>query len=212
MSKVLSGDSSSIYKRWQVPDVAVDVLNDSRGTQNKYLTAVQLERIQKQAYEEAYARGLKEGIAAGQSEILEKARLFSGLANSLQKPIKENDEIIEKEIILLCLAIARQIIRREITLDPGHIIAVIREALSVLPIASQKVRIRLHPEDAALVRSVLAELNEEVSCTLADDLTLVRGDCRIVTENSQIDATMENRLSLIAAKLLGDERGHGKNQ
>ena len=112
MSKVLSGDESSGFKRWQVPDVALGETRDTHAGGNKYLTAVQLEKIQKQAYDEAYARGLREGIAAGQAQIQEKARLFVVLANALQKPINETDEKIESEITQLCLAIAKQIIRR----------------------------------------------------------------------------------------------------
>ena len=124
----------------------------------------------------------------------------------MHNPIDQTDEKIESEIVLLCLAIAKQIIRREITLDSGHIISVIREALSALPIASQKIRIRLHPDDVVLVRKVLTELNEDVSWSIVDDITLSRGGCKVVTENSQIDATLESRIAMIAAKILVDER------
>jgi flagellar assembly protein FliH len=206
MSKVLSGDTMAGFKRWQVPDVAVGETRDSPAGNNKYLTAVQLERIQRQAYDEAYARGLKEGIAAGQSQIKEQARIFIGLANSLQNPINHADEEIESEIVLLCLAIAKQIIRREITLDSGHIISVIREALAALPMASQKIRVSLHPEDVVLVRKVLAELNEDISWSIVDDITLSRGGCKVATENSRIDATLEARMAMIASKILVDER------
>lgn len=210
MSKVLSGDSMSGFKRWQVPDVAVGGVKDSPSGNNKYLTAMQLERIQKQAYDEAYARGYKEGVAAGQSQVREQAKIFAGLASSLQNPIKQTDEKIENEIVLLCLAIAKQIIRREITLDSGHIISVIREALSVLPVASQKVRIRLHPDDGVLVRKVLTELNEDVSWSVVDDISLTRGGCKVATENSHIDATLETRIAMITSKILVDERSHDK--
>ena len=210
MSKILSGDAMSGFKRWQVPDVAVGEGGDGRTGSNKYLTAVQLERIQKQAYDEAYARGLKDGVAAGQSQIREKAQVFVGLANALHNPIKQTDEKIENEIVLMCMTIAKQIIRREISLDSGHIISVIREALTALPVASQKVRIYLHPDDVVLVRKVLAELNEDISWSIVDDLTLTRGGCKVTTENSQIDATLETRLAMIASTILVDERSNDK--
>ena len=210
MSKLLSREEMSGFKRWQVPDVTAGEVRDSHAGNNKYLTAVQLEKIQKQAYDEAYARGLKEGMAAGQSHIQEQARLFISLANSLQNPIKEMDENIENEIALLCLTIAKQIIRREITLDSGHIISVIREALSALPISAQKIRISLHPDDGVVVRKVMTELNEDISWCIVDDITLTRGGCKVVTENSQIDATLETRMAMIAAKILVDERSNDK--
>jgi flagellar assembly protein FliH len=210
MSKVLSGDAMSGFKRWQVPDVAAGNGGDGHAGSNKYLTAVQLERIQKQAYDEAYARGLNEGMAAGQSKLREQAQVFVGLANALHNPIKQTDEIIENEIVLMCMSIAKQIIRREIALDSGHIISVIREALAALPVASQKVRIYLHPDDVVLVRKVLAELNEDISWSVVDDLTLTRGGCKVTTENSQIDATLETRIAMIASKILIDERSNDK--
>lgn len=206
MSKVLSGDEMTEYKRWQVPDVGLGEGREGHTGGNKYLTAVQLEKIQKQAYDEAYARGLKEGKAAGQSHIQEKAQLFITLANALQQPIVETDERVESEISLLCLAIAKQIIRREITLDSGHIISVIREALAALPVSAQKVRISLHPDDGAMVRKVMSDLNEDISFTIVDDITLSKGGCKVVTENSQIDATLETRIAMIASKILVDER------
>ena len=76
---------------------------------------------------------------------------------------------------------------------------------------AQKIRILLHPDDVVLVRSVLAEFNEDVSWRIVDDLALTRGDCKVVTENSQVDATLEKRLAMIATKLLGDERTHDNN-
>ena len=210
MSKVLSGEALSGFKRWQVPDVAIGMGKDSHGGSNKYLTAVQLERIQKQAYDEAYARGLREGTAAGQAQIKDQAKVFIGMANYLQNPLKQLDENIESEILILCMAIAKQIIRREITIDPGHIISIIREALSALPASSHKVRIFLHPEDVLMVRNVMTELNEDVSWSIVDDITISRGGCKVTTENSQIDATLEARMSMIASKLLIDERSNDK--
>lgn len=206
MSKLISGEGITEYKRWQVPDVSSESTGNVGRGSNKYVTAVQLEKIQKQAYEEAYARGLKEGSAAGQAQVKERAGHFIRLANSLERPLKDVDEELEQELLLLCMAVARQIIRREVTLDPGHIIAVIREAISSLPLFSQKMRIRLHPEDAGVARSFLSESGEDISWQIVEDPALARGDCKIVTENSQIDASLEKRLAMIAAKIMGGER------
>lgn len=212
MSKVLSGEALGHFKRWEVPDVAAGDERDFHSANNKYLTAVQLERIQKQAYDEAYARGLKEGLAAGQANIRDQAKIFIGLVNALQKPIKETDEEIEYEVLQLCMAIAKQIIRREISLDSGHIISVVREALAALPVASQKIRVSLHPEDAAMVRKVLVDLSEDPSFSIVDDITLSKGGCKLVTEYSQIDATLESRLAKIASNILVDERSNDKSE
>jgi len=77
-----------------------------------------------------------------------------------------------------------------------------------LPISAQKVRISLHPDDGVVVRKVMADLNEDITWSVVDDITLSRGGCRVATENSQIDATLETRIAMIAAKILVDERSH----
>lgn len=205
MSKLVSGEGVAQFKRWQVPDVGPG----EAGGHNKYITAVHLEKIQKQAYEEAYARGLREGIAAGQAQMKEKARRFVSLADALEAPLREGGEALEQELLRLCLAIARQIVRREIHLDPGQIMAVIREAVAALPVSTQTIQVRLHPEDGTVVRAVVAESQEDVTWRIVDDPSLTRGDCRILTEHSQVDGTLDNRLAAIAAKLVGDERAHG---
>jgi len=205
MSKLVSGEGVAQFKRWQVPDVN----SNPTGSPHRYVTAVQLEKIQKQAYEEAYARGLREGIAAGQAQVKDTARRFVGLAQALERPLKDGGEALERELLQICLTIARQIVRREIHLDRGQIVAVIREAVAALPVATQAIQIRLHPEDGAMVRTVMAESQEDVTWKIIDDPALTRGDCRILTEYSQVDATLDSRLAAIAARLAGDERGNG---
>ena len=68
----------------------------------------------------------------------------------------------------------------------------------------------MHPDDAVMVRKIMAELNEDISWSVSDDITLTRGGCKVVTENSQIDATLETRMAMIASKILVDERCNDK--
>ena len=56
------------------------------------------------------------------------------------------------------------------------------------------------------MRNALSLGEDEKSWRLEEDLLLSRGDCRVETESSYIDATVEARLSAIAANMLGDER------
>ena len=87
---------------------------------------------------------------------------------------------------------------------------VIRESISALPMSSQKMRIRLHPKDAEAARDFLSESGEDISWQIVEDPALARGDCKVVTENSQIDASIETRLGEIAAKIMGGEREDDK--
>jgi flagellar assembly protein FliH len=182
------------------------------------LTVDEIELMQKQAYDEAFEQGKTQGFKQGFDEGSKKgyddnvhllqtqAAVLVSLLESLSEPFKSMDEAVEKELVKLTIGIATQIIRREIKLDPGQIVAVIREAVHVLPQASQKISLKLHPEDAELVRSVLM-LDESLSSwVLIEDPLITRGGCIVDTDVSHVDATVEHRLAAVIATVLGGER------
>jgi flagellar assembly protein FliH len=187
------------------------------------LTVDEIEAMQKQAYDEAFAQGKKDGYSQGFNEgsqqgyeknvqvLQKKATEFVSLLESLSQPFKDLDAEVEKELVKLAMAIATQIIRREIKLDPGQVIAAVREAIKVLPLSSQKIGLYLHPEDAELVRSALSLDEMSPAWGIVEDPLITRGGCKVNTEVSHIDATVENRLAAVIATLFGGEREQDKN-
>ncbi|WP_256360375.1 FliH/SctL family protein [Methylomonas koyamae] len=131
---------------------------------------------------------------------------MAGLLDALSEPFKKLDDAVEQELVKLAIAIASQLIRRELKSEPGEIVAVVREAIKVLPLAAQKVTVNLHPEDAALVRSAL-KLDESMPpWRLQEDPLLSRGGCIVETEVSRVDASVESRLAAVIANVLGGDR------
>ncbi len=185
------------------------------------LTATQIEEIQRQAFEEAYERGKKEGFEYGHREALEaghrqveeekvklhdKSDEFTRLLRALDTPFEELDGQVEAELVILAIALVKQLVRREIKTDPGQIVAVVREALGALPVVARNIRLHLHPDDATLVREAVTMNESEQSWTIVDDPMLTRGGCRVVTETSRIEATLEARLNALIARVFGGER------
>lgn len=209
ITKILSGDAAVDCSAWVMPDVSDPRSADAsgRGPNSGLLTAKQLEAIQKQAYEEGFAQGHKDGIDAGQTQIQARVRRLDQLMTTLAMPFAELDQRVEQELVTLAMAVARQLVRRELKTDPGQIVAVVREALSALPIASQNVRLHMHPEDAALVRAALSLTDGEHAWRIIEDGLQNRGGCQLVTDTSRIDASVETRLAAIIAMVLGGERG-----
>jgi flagellar assembly protein FliH len=91
-------------------------------------------------------------------------------------------------------------------MQPDDVIGVIRDTVSLLPVMAREVRVNLNPEDAKLVRSRLAEVASERAWSITEDPILPRGGCRVTSENSSIDAQVEQRLGAAIAAVLGDER------
>jgi len=113
---------------------------------------------------------------------------------------------MENELAQLALAVGKQLARRELRIEPAQVIAILREALALLPAAAREVRVHLHPEDAATVREHLTAPANERAWTLVEDPTLSRGGCVVHSQSSRIDARLESRIAAVAASTLGDER------
>ncbi len=152
------------------------------------------------------AEGRKAGQARYEAQIKTALQRFETIMNTLSVPLEQLDDQVEQELLSLVIIIARHLVRRELSSDPGQVVAVIRESMSALPIAARNVRLQLHPEDAALVRELLAQGEGEGAWHIVEDPVISRGGCRVLTDVSLIDATVEKRLASIAAELLGGER------
>ncbi|MEK7322226.1 MAG: flagellar assembly protein FliH [Pseudomonadota bacterium] len=206
MSKVIPSEALSEYQKWSLPEVSSVKGNSSGDGPPRFMRANQIEKIQQQAYEEAYARGYKEGLASGQEKLKAQTQRLSQVIAKLTKPLADLDEVVEKELLAFILTICRFVIRREVSINPGEIVAVVKEALVVLPVSCRNIKVFLHPEDATLIRKLMPQEGEERTWKVVEEPTMVKGDCRVVSDTSQIDATLEKRIGAIAATLLGGDR------
>ena len=157
-----------------------------------------------QGYKEGYDKGAADSVTKIKQEFDQKKQAFESLLHSLSKPLADIDEAAEQQILQLVVVLAQQLVRRELRLEPAAVIAVIRESVALLPASTQNIKVRLNPEDATLVRELLA--GGEGQWQLIDDPLITRGGCRIESNTSRIEATLESRLAALSASLLGGER------
>ncbi len=162
--------------------------------------------LQAEAHAEAFAQGLAEGREAGRGEVRAQVERLAGMFYDLAKPFEALNAEVERELLTLAMALARQIVRRELKTDPTQIIGIIRDAIAALPVAAREVRVHLHPEDASVVRQNLAPTESERAWTIVEDPVMARGGCQITTTTSRIDARLETRLAAILSELMGTER------
>lgn len=181
------------------------------------LTVEEIEAIQKQAQAEGFALGKQEGYQAGFVEgskkgydenvhlIEVRTTQLVTLLESLSQPFKLLDEQVEQALADLSVKIAKQILHREIELDSGQVIAAVKAAVAALPMASQKVTLYLHPEDAELVRFNLGLDETPSTWVIVEDASITRGGCKVDTEVSHVDATIESRLDAVLETLFGED-------
>lgn len=153
--------------------------------------------------EEGREHGHREGLEAGAADIAGRRALLETAMNELAAPLAALDAALEQELLALVVALARQLIRRELKTAPGEIVATIRETMPLLPVTERQVLLYLHPEDAALIRELGTVA---ASWQIVEDGTLSRGGCRLESGHSRIDATVEARLNTAIVALLGGER------
>lgn len=182
------------YQRWEL-----NAFDDSRNKVN-LPTADELQRIQQQAYQEGFAAGMKDGRA--ESHAI--AQRMQAAMQSLQRSMSQFEEEMAREIMNLALDIAQQMVRSSLEADPDIVLAVVREAIESLPQTYQHPTMVLHPQDAELVREMLAEEYQGEIWRIQEDARMVRGGCRVETGATEIDANMEGRWQRIVSALGSD--------
>jgi flagellar assembly protein FliH len=183
-SNIIPKEQLSAYQRWEL-----NSLDGSARTTVPLPTAEEVENTHQQAYQEGFAAGYREGKGKVDAELARLAQLMSALDGALS----QFDEAMSQNLLSLSLDIAKQMLREALRVRPELVLPVIREAVNSLPQASQHPHLKLHPEDAALVRSLMTDELNHFHWKLIEDSRVERGGCRVETTNSEIDATLENR-------------------
>lgn len=177
----------------------------------RFPTAEELERMQEEtraeAHREGYQSGFAEGREAGYREGREQARAeaekLGSMVQALERSFDELDSQVTEELMGLALALARKMVRDTLVARPEAIADTLRSALQELP--QNHARVRLHPEDAALVRELLGEQFAHGEHRLIEDDSLTRGGCLVEAGGTQVDATVETRWRRIIESLGRDE-------
>jgi len=203
---IIDGEQAE-YSAWQPPSIqkptAMEIAEQER---QRIITADSIETLQKKAFEEGYTQGFDKGMQDASAAISERVKHIDNIARFLQKPLDDLDESVVEQLSQLAISIARKLIRREIKTDPGQIVAVVRETVSALPAGMQNIRVFMNPDDATVLRESMNLAEGEQPWTIVEDPLLSKGGCKVLTDFSEVDASVEARLSGIIARLLGGER------
>jgi len=203
---IIDGDHAE-YAAWKPPSIQKPTVKEiAEQERQRHITADSIETLQKKAFEEGYSQGFQKGIQDGEAAIRERLKTIDSIADFLQQPLAEVDEAVIEQLSQLSISIARKLIRREIKTDPGQIVAVVRETISALPAGMQNIRVFMNPDDATVLRETMNIADGDKSWTIVEDPLLSKGGCKVLTDFSEVDASVEARLSGIIARMLGGER------
>lgn len=167
----------------------------------------QAETIQR----DAYRAGFEQGERAGEKLAFQKIEPVLQAFNDLVEAITIERQMLiqqhESELIKVAFAIAMQVIKTEIRLEPEVVAGVVEAALEKVagPVPAT---IYVSPHDRTLIELQMKKLKGEAwppaHIRIEVDETVGRGGCRVATEQGNIDATIETQLRAIKGMLWSD--------
>lgn len=163
----------------------------------------ELEAIRERARLEGYEAGRAEGLRNAAPDL----ERFRGLLAQLQVLAEDLEQGIANDVMSLALELTKQIVRQSLRVKPDIVLAVIRDATRSFPELGASPRLILNPEDAAVVRAVIAATDdvELAGWALVEDARIERGGCKFQNSATEIDSTLENRWRRIVASLGRDD-------
>lgn len=152
----------------------------------------------------ARQEGFRDGEAAGfQRAAANLEPLMDRLARTVEEIAALRTRIrreAEADLVKLALAIARRILYREVHSDPEALLGLVKAALDKLD-AREVQRLRLHPQDAAVVEGRLKRDRLPAHFEVTPDAGLERGAAVFETARGTFDASMETQLEEIGRGL-----------
>ena len=188
------------YQRWEPA-----TLDRADATTLRMPTAADLEAIHQQAHQEGYQAGFTEGAEAGYQQgalgAAEELRQLQALLGQVTEAIGELEQAMSDDLLALALGISKQMLRHALKVKPELLLPVVRSAMESLPQNTPHPHLHLHPEDAVLVRAGMQAEAAQGGWKIIEDHRITRGGCRIETQVSETDATIENRWQRLAMAL-----------
>jgi len=161
---------------------------------------------------QGYAKGFEEGEIAGRAVKGEEAAEYHKTVQLLQPLIAGLKQLAESivaksegNILEISLAVARQIVRKEILEDSEIVLKFVTEGLKSLgPVGTALIRI--HPDDFELLSKKSQEILQAVegiqSLKFEPDPTLLQGDAILESKERSVDARPDSQLAIIGRSLL----------
>ncbi|EMH4164236.1 flagellar assembly protein H [Pluralibacter gergoviae] len=143
-------------------------------------------------FEEGLRKGLSEGKQQARQQFLQAARPFESLSHELQQFLDGFEQRRREELLQLVEKVTRQVIRCELTLNPTQLLTLVEEALAGLPQPPAQIRVLLNSEEYCRISEAEPEKAREWG--LAADAALAPGECRVVTDTTEMDLGCQHRL------------------
>jgi len=153
---------------------------------------------------EAFDAGMRAGEAAARESLEGDVRAtIERLAVTISELASLRAETIhraEVDTVRLAVEIARRVLHRELTVDTSALGALIKAALEKLQ-AQEVYRVRVHPDQAKIVRSCLDDMGRSQAIEVIHDASQQKGGAVFEISRGALDASVETQLREIECGL-----------
>ncbi len=210
-TRFIPGEEIGEVEQWNFSavDTASLLLAAQVKVQEEASDQVKLDALKQEGFAEGFVQGQAQTRLEAQRQIAdfiahqgqEAAQNFTQLFASVQAQQAATEQVVARGVLELACELARQVLRRELSVNPAAVRPVIREALGLLATENKSALIRLHPADLeSLEEAVRAEFSG-LSLTLIADAALTRGGCVVESAGTVVDGTLEKRWMRAIANL-----------
>ena len=189
-------DSGVVINPWVVPDINAGDRAVSR--------AEVPQEIIDQARQEGLQKGYQEGYQAGMAEAQAVMSRMRDIATAMATPLSDLDHQVTEHLSLLAVEVARQIVRREVSVDRKIVNQAIEQGLKQLGKLEGQVQIFVNPKDLPVVQEALAVQPSGAHWRVVPEASMEAGGCAIKSGLSTVDFTIENQLKQLLQQLLGE--------
>lgn len=141
------------------------------------------------------------------SQLQEERKRITSFAQAIETSVAELRSAVERDTVKLAIAIAERIVKREIERDAETVVRQIQEAVRRL-VGVEKVKIRVHPKDEELVRSLrsslIASSDAVRELAIEVDESIASGGCILESDSGNVDASISTQFERIETALFGD--------
>lgn len=215
LSRFIPGEEIEAVSQWSFGSVDTDalLLAARERDEQESRSLLRDEAVRQQAFALGFAQGLEQGrtqtMAAAEQRVndhvqgqgKDAAQRFASLIESAEDQLGQSQQVMAKGVLELACALARQVLRQELSVNPNVLQPVIREALAVLAVNVKSAIVRLHPQDLDMLREALETEFAGMSLALVADPTIKPGGCMVAASGTVVDGTLDTRWRRAVANL-----------
>lgn len=210
-TRFIPGEEIDAVQQWDfgAVDTRALLLAAQARAQQQAAERAQDDTLRQQGFTEGFEQGRAHATLEAQRQMSDliaeqgqtAARHWAQLFESAQAELARAEQGIAQGVLELACELARQVMRRELAVNPQALLPVLREALGLLLADGKNAVVRLNAVDRDALAPTLETEFASLSLTLVADEGIAPGGCLVESAGTVVDATLPKRWARAVADL-----------